>query len=289
METLRKIRVSIHLFPLVARALIRVSTEVFTGRARIITGFRSFSWLLQNLNSNSVRDLKLILMLRNETFCESLFQFGHFQSQIGQDLFVTSVLNGKKDGFFVEFGATNGLNLSNTHILEKLFGWHGILAEPAHVWHEELERNRTASVSHKCVWYKSNEVVEFNETESPELSTIQSYSGSDSHAGNRTTGTSYLVETISLNDLLASFQAPKRIDYLSIDTEGSEYEILASLDFTRYSFDIITCEHNGTAQRARIFDLLTSKGYVRVLTEFSQFDDWYVNIEVLKNQEIQFN
>lgn len=272
-----------------AQALIRVSTEVFTGRARLIIGFKSFSWLLQNLNSNSVRDLKLILMLRNETFCESLFQFGHFQSQIGQDLFVTSVLNGKKHGFFVEFGATNGLNLSNTHILETLFGWRGILAEPAHIWHEALGRNRTASISHKCVWYKSNEVIEFNETESPELSTIQSYSGSDAHAGNRTTGTSYLVETISLNDLLESFQAPKRIDYLSIDTEGSEYQILASLDFKRYSFDIITCEHNGTSQRDRIFELLTSKGYIRVLTEFSQFDDWYLNKEALKDREIQFN
>lgn len=43
-----------------------------------------------------------------------------------QDLFVLSELDYKTDGFFVEFGATDGLSISNTWLLEKYFNWKGI-------------------------------------------------------------------------------------------------------------------------------------------------------------------
>jgi hypothetical protein len=53
---------------------------------------------------------------------------GKSRAQLGQDLFVLSELNLKRNGFFVEFGATNGVDLSNTALLEREFGWNGILA-----------------------------------------------------------------------------------------------------------------------------------------------------------------
>ena len=55
----------------------------------------------------------------------------HVKSQIGQDLFALYALDWKRSGYFVEFGATNGVDLSNTFLLEKDFAWTGILAEPA--------------------------------------------------------------------------------------------------------------------------------------------------------------
>lgn len=70
---------------------------------------------------------------------------GHFldlmelsKAQLRQDLFVLNHLDFKRNGFFVEFGATNGVNLSNSFLLERQFGWNGILAEPARIWHEQL-------------------------------------------------------------------------------------------------------------------------------------------------------
>ena len=54
------------------------------------------------------------------------------KSQINQDIFVLYTLNWKRNGFFVEFGATDGMDLSNTYLLEKDFGWRGILSEP--IW-----------------------------------------------------------------------------------------------------------------------------------------------------------
>ena len=92
----------------------------------------------------------------------------------------------------------------------------------------------------------------------------------------RNSQTEYSVNTISLNDLLEKNNSPKVIDYLSIDTEGSEFEILNSFDFSKYEIKIITVEHNYTQSREKIFNLLSINGYNRVLTDVSAYDDWYL-------------
>jgi hypothetical protein len=81
---------------------------------------------------------------------------------------------------------------------------------------------------------------------------------------------------ISLNDLLIEAQAPQDIDFLSIDTEGSELKILAHFDFDRWNLRTISVAHNRTKMRERIFDLLTSRGYRRKWPEMSYYGDWYV-------------
>jgi hypothetical protein len=87
----------------------------------------------------------------------------------------------------------------------------------------------------------------------------------------------YEIETISLNDLLKKYNAPKDIDYISLDTEGSEVNILEAFDFSQYKVKFFTVEHNNKeVNRQKIYDLLTSKGYDRVLTYISNWDDFYV-------------
>src|SRR5271165_3354934 len=68
------------------------------------------------------------------------------RSQLGQDLFVLSELKFKRNGFFCEFGAASGVDYSNTFLLEKEFGWGGILAEPARRWHKSLRDNRNCTI-----------------------------------------------------------------------------------------------------------------------------------------------
>ena len=200
-------------------------------------------------------------------------------SQINQDLFVLKELEYKKNGFFVEFGATNGLDLSNSFLLESEFSWKGILAEPGRVWINDLRKNRpNAKIEERLVWKDSNSKLLFKETTMAEFSTIDLLSNRDVHRGHRENGGKYMVETISLNDLLSKHDAPLIIDYLSIDTEGSEYEILSRLDFEKYSFRVITCEHNYSKQRNQIYKLLSKHGYIRKYEEISLFDDWYVKV-----------
>ncbi|CAL7960983.1 Methyltransf_21 domain-containing protein [Gammaproteobacteria bacterium] len=200
------------------------------------------------------------------------------KSQFRQDLFVLLELDFKKNGFFVELGATNGFDLSNTHLLENQFGWTGILAEPAKCWHDNLRKNRNCYIETRCVWVNSGSILTFNEVDNADFSTISNYSLIDLHKEARIKGKYYEVETISLLDLLNLYEAPKNIDYLSIDTEGCEFEILANFDFDKYQFGVITCEHNFTSMREKIYKLLTSHGYVRKFTDISRFDDWYVRI-----------
>ena len=150
------------------------------------------------------------------------------------------------------------------------------MAEPGRNWHAELKNNRKARIDTRCVWRTSGEVLKFNETPQGELSTLDAFSDKDRHSHLRTNGTLYDVETVSLEDLLEHNNAPPIIDYLSIDTEGSEFEILRNHNFDRFTFRTITCEHNRTPLRKDIYDLLTSKGYSRKFERLSKFDDWYI-------------
>jgi FkbM family methyltransferase len=193
------------------------------------------------------------------------------KSQLGQDLLAASLANFKTRGFFVEFGATDGVTLSNTHLLEKRLAWEGILAEPARMWHSALESNRSAQICKEAVWHQSGQTLLFHED--GELSTIDGFEGLKHESR---TGISYKVESISLTDLLVSCQAPNYIDFLSVDTEGSEFEVLSSLDWKSFQFGLICVERNWSENRQKIWSLLENQGYRRVLEDVSAWDDWYV-------------
>jgi hypothetical protein len=102
---------------------------------------------------------------------------------------------------------------------------------------------------------------------------------SDANRDIRKKANVYDVETVTLMDLLSDHQAPRFIDFLSIDTEGSEYEILKEFDFSKYSFGVICVEHNFTENRERISNLLTRNGYSQVFGEYSEWDDWYFKVK----------
>jgi FkbM family methyltransferase len=193
-----------------------------------------------------------------------------------QDLWVMFESGSQRAGFFVEFGATDGVDRSNSYALEQQLGWSGILAEPNPVWHEALRRNRSARICERCVLDQSGRVVEFLAADHADLSTIAAFACSDYHAARRGKGRIIGVETISLRDLLREYGAPHRIDYMSIDTEGSEYDIIRSFDFNEYDVRLLSVEHNFTANRHLILEHLGRFGYVRRLDGLSGPDDWYI-------------
>lgn len=203
--------------------------------------------------------------------------FKQSKAQLFQDLYVTHKLPGRRGGFFVEFGAMDGVLLSNTCHLEQALGWNGILAEPLARWHPHLHANRKAAIDHRCVWWESGKTLEFlAPRDAPELSTLAEFVDGDYNAARRVNNEKTTVQTVSLDDLLTEHGAPADIDYLSVDTEGSELDILSAFDFDRHKVRIITVEHNFRPDiRGSIHQLLTAHGFVRELEVFSNFDDWY--------------
>jgi FkbM family methyltransferase len=216
-------------------------------------------------------------------------------SQLNQDIFVLLMTKFKKEGFFVEFGACNGIHLSNTYILEKLFNWNGIMAEPAKLYYSDLIKNRNCAIETDAVYSLSGLELKFHMVnEFSDLSgLVENINDNikDKHRFKRNDDFEvYNVTTISLTDLLKKHNAPKEIDYMSIDTEGSEYEILKNFNFDEYQIKIITVEHNYFEEKRNLIkDLLEKNGFIRVLANQSQWDDWYVQSNILKeieNEEI---
>jgi FkbM family methyltransferase len=247
---------------------------------------RSFGYDLTRTFAPGADCIDLMVRLRwklrhgeNETkpflrFC--LEHLTNSRSDALQDLFALHETGCRHGGVFVEFGAADGIINSNSYMLEAGYDWTGLLAEPAWSWHAELTKNRRCIIDRRCVAGRSGDEVLFRDCAERALSTIDSYAHADRYHRKRRRATRYTVETVSLNDLLDQ-HGLDTIDYLSIDTEGSELMILASFDFGRFRPQVITVEHAYEPQRrAALFDLLSTHGYRRKYESLSQIDDWYV-------------
>ena len=191
-------------------------------------------------------------------------------SQRGQDDWV---LNIAKHKYYVDIGAADGVSYSNTCALENL-GWEGICVEAEPIGYQILSQNRKCIKINKAVW-KENGTIDFLINEGGEMLSGIPLCFSDMHSRH---GPYCFVSAITLNDLLKENNTPKEMGYLSLDTEGSEFEILNAFDFS-YKFDCITLEHNWVEpKRTDIRNLLISKGY-KFLKEDEE-DDYYVREDI---------
>ena len=194
-----------------------------------------------------------------------------YYSQLGQDRDVLQIYN---KGYYVEVGASDGIELSNTYALE-LKGWKGICVEPIPARYEKLVKNRNAICVNKAVYHTSDVEVVFSISNTYDLlSGIKDYltAYKDKVLSNHTDIT---VETKTLNDILNDASAPLFIEYLSLDTEGTELEILKSVDLKKYTFGIIDVEHNFQEPiRSQIREYLESYGYALYYT--NKWDDRYI-------------
>jgi FkbM family methyltransferase len=202
----------------------------------------------------------------------SYAQITQIYGELKQDAFILAVTQSKANGYFVEFGAMTGKEYSNTYLLEKGYGWQGIVSEPNPRFHDSLYQNRSCVIDNRAVFDSTGESLEF-------VCAGHGYSGIKSFTSHN--GDTIQVESVTLVDLLVAHNAPNYIDYISADTEGSELRILQAFDFDRYRVGAWTIEHNYTPARQPIYDLMTANGYVRMLTEISEYDDWYVHSSLI--------
>mgnify|MGYP006146633403 FL=1 len=137
------------------------------------------------------------------------------------------IFKNKKNGFFIELGANNGITQSNTIALEKYFNWKGILIEPSKIGYESCIKNRTNSLcfNYACVSDDYKEEYVEGDFDGHCMSSIN---------GNRLNRNAHTkVKAMPLTKILDNCNV-KFIDFLSLDTEGYEYNILKGLDLDKY-------------------------------------------------------
>ncbi len=195
-------------------------------------------------------------------------------SQFEQDLWVLSIFPDVTDGFFVDVGCCDGERISNTYLLEQL-GWRGIAADP---FPSNFE-NRPNTILEKVAIFSIETELPF--CMSGDIGGFSEFIDKWKNDKRILDGTIQMQKAITLENLLAKYNAPTFIHYLSLDTEGTEYEILRVFPFDKYIFGCLTIEHNSEEpKRTKIIELLQSNKYKLVKSD--NVEDYFVHEDYLK-------
>jgi hypothetical protein len=182
----------------------------------------------------------------------------------------------KSPGTFLEIGCWKGEHISQTKKLEDI-GWTGICVDP---FPSDFE-GRKCKLIDKAI-SKDGKPREFvrvfrDRRCGGDVSYFSGFKDSiQFHWPLISEHCDYIegpIETIKFEDI----GTPLHTNFLSVDTEGAELEIISSIDFDKYSFDMIMFEHNGVNNG--VAELLKSKGYA--LYKRLEIDDIFVKNEPL--------
>jgi FkbM family methyltransferase len=193
-----------------------------------------------------------------------------------QDAYVLELMK-DREGFFVDVGAGNGINGSNTLILEEN-GWSGICIEPSPILYSSLkhESGRKCMIAQSVLFSDCREMqFYYDKNDNTNLTKLTSTGGgfSYNHASYGGSGLvethhinpkkiteQFFVKTITLENLLDKAGAPKNIELIDIDVEGAEYDILKVFDFEKYNVKII-CVECGDENEEKTNRLLEYKNF----------------------------
>jgi FkbM family methyltransferase len=159
---------------------------------------------------------------------------------------IKDIFRSKRNGYFVDLAATDGIHENNTFVLEKKLGWKGICIEPNSLFYKKLKKNRKCHCINKVVSDKKKEIKFF------ENGGVGGIIGSN--YDNNFQKRSKIINKISnvrkikiynavtLFSILKKYKAPKVIDYLSLDVEGAEADVLRKFPFKIYKFLTLSIE-----------------------------------------------
>ena len=191
------------------------------------------------------------------------------------------VFPGKRDGFFVDAGAgPDGIQESNTYAMETQLGWKGICIEALPERYEAIKQNRSCYVQQAALWDESTELTFTLNQDLPGTSGVLDEMNKPNRERFYPQGVScqeIKLQAMPLADILRKYNAPKHIDYLSMDIEGAEYRALHNFPFDEYSFGCMTIE-KASAKLVKIRQLLLSQGYR--LVNVKGPDDFWVHPSV---------
>jgi FkbM family methyltransferase len=209
-------------------------------------------------------------------------------SQYGQDKFIVEDLfNYRQNGYFLDLAAGDGIYLSNTYVLEKYLNWKGICIEAHDKVFEMLKDNRTCICEHVCVDGKQQKVKFSNDS-----SLRQGRYDNNNYLGgiidvdtdkreDLNKNDFVWKETVTLKGLLEKHNAPKVIDYFSLDVEGAELRILEGFPFDEYTFLSMSVERPGNV----LHEIFRKNNYL--LVNELGWDRLYVHKSLMKTFSVK--
>tara|TARA_B110001454_G_C12695492_1_gene424185 strand:+ start:532 stop:1212 length:681 start_codon:yes stop_codon:yes gene_type:complete len=173
-----------------------------------------------------------------------------------------------RNGFFIECGANDGVNQSNTWYFEKKLDWRGVLIEPLSKQFKELKNNRK-NINHFFNVALVDDNYNKDEIELIDLDLTSKFKLYEKQVNQPLT--SILVKTKTLTNILDECESPKIIDFFSLDVEGAEFTVLNGINYNRYNFKYILIE---TKNFQKIDIFLKSNNY-KLLDKLSHHDYLY--------------
>jgi FkbM family methyltransferase len=183
----------------------------------------------------------------------------------------------KRNGYFVDLGGGHPIDGSNTYFLENRLGWRGLIIEPNKSSFELLDEIRTSKVIKRAISSSSGMQKKFR-FDNKDLGGFvgDEYDNNLQNRGNELEAAEIeTITTYSLNDTLIEFQSPKNMDFLSLDVEGAELEVLIGIDFECFKWRCMTIERLNLDAAL----LLDAQGYIQV--HHNQFDTMLVHKDYL--------
>jgi FkbM family methyltransferase len=188
--------------------------------------------------------------------------------QQGEDFLLWGLFDDGAPGYFVDVGAFDGIHLSNSYSFE-LEGWSGLCVEAHPEYFDLLRKNRPGShaMHAACTGAGSDGEVVFLSEPLGLLSGIRADKTSNMEGryaarGMKFPGFSPInVPCCPLDSILREINAPSAIGFLSIDTEGTELDVLRGVSLDRYSFRVIVVECNDVVDLPEMTGYLAGFGY----------------------------
>ena len=174
-------------------------------------------------------------------------------SQYGEDVLIQQIL-GKDDGIYLDIGANHPVRFSNTYHLYRFRGWHGLLVEPNPTLVKLLRSRRNRDVVLEAAVGKTDGTAFFEDNPEHTLSRVLARKDEARHPVR-------VVPVVSLPSLLDRFpELLQRVDFLNVDCEGMDWEILSGNDWQRCRPNCI-CAECGDKEEGRLASYLAEKGY----------------------------
>jgi FkbM family methyltransferase len=182
-----------------------------------------------------------------------------FIGQALQDMYAYLYFKGKRDGYFIDIGAYDGITISNTYALEKI-GWKGICVEPVPEIYDRLIKNRKCECINAAIHNEDGKALDFIQTTGGGRSGFIANMNDNMIFAAESEGITgkYSVKAKTFESLMENNKI-KHIDFMSIDVEGSELAVLESIDYNKYKFELITIENNHGIKKLR--EYMFQKGY----------------------------